>query len=559
MSPSRVSRKPTLVLTGALVTLCAIAIFSLLTVRPSGAGATERVSRATPASWTGSNPNLKYYSRAPGYPEFEPHPRYLGELSGSWREIGEQYGQRAGDLVRMVFEGWFNEVVQIQGSTAEVREYVRRQEKYYESLAPEALELMKGIAAGASGELDKSAYASVMSHFEKVLVINSYFGLKGAPPGRGAATASARHDDEDPTLGCSGAVILGRGTADGKAIHVSSEDQHFFPQEYLVTYIARPTDPTAHSYTATASGGEIGSEHALNDKGVVVSGYAGGKQEIGSPTLQDPFGGYRRAGLDWQLGSWYAVAFSDTAKKAVELLTVGRSEYRKKSGNKIVIGKCTLGANWVVSDARDAFVVESIPADLNGVARYGVRRPGDLGESGDYVVSTNNVEAKDSYNEQNVHDPSHPMSRHGSHLREPVRGLGVNGANGTRFMTFTWLIKNNYGRITPEMVKEWRTAHYIYDLAGVRHDQLDIAGYGKVSPHLVEGISTLCAHSKGPTGVDPFTGSNIYVSVSVPQNLTVERTKGRPCEWKGPWDAVTLRTAGSTQTAAESSGTGARK
>ena len=542
MARRLILRKSVLLLAGIGVpAACLATLLFLASVEPSAAGGDQKPYPLIPSSWTGSNPSLKYYSRYPGYPSYDAHPRYLGELRGSWSEIGEQYGDRAGDLIRLVFEGWFTEVVQVQGSPETVREYLRREEQFYEALAPEALELMEGMARGAARELDKSAYAGVMTNYEKVLVINSYYGLKGAPPERTpAALKSAGILEDDETLGCSGAVILGKGTADGKAIHVSSEDQHFFPQEYLVTYVVHPADPRAHSYTVTASAGEIGSEHALNDRGVVASGYAGGRVNIGSPSMADPFSGYRRPGLDWQLGCWYAAAFADSAQKAVELLTVGRPEYREKSGNKIVIGKCTTGVNWVVSDAREAYVVESIPADAEGVARYAIRRPGDLGEQGDYVVSTNNVEANHSYNEQNVLDRDHPLSQHGSHALNPVYGLGVNGGTGTRFMTFTWLIRNNYGRITPEMVKSWRTAHYVYDVSGKRHDALDVDGYGRISPHLVEGISTLCAHSKGPTGSDPFTGSNIYVSVSVPQDLTVYRTKGRPCEWVGPWDALTL-------------------
>jgi hypothetical protein len=494
-----------------------------------------------PKAWTGSNRSLKYYYLFPGYPAYQSHPRYLGVLSGTWKEIGRQYGERAGDLIRMVFEGWFAEVVQAQGGIQAVREYVRRQEQYYQALAPEALELMAGIALGAKAELDKSAYAEVMTHYEKILVINSYFGLKGTPPGITPKNGRDRSEiDDDGGAACSGAVILAKGTADGRVIHCSSEDQHFFPQEYLVAYIVQPSDEHAHGYTVTDSAGEIGSEHALNDRGVVVSGYAGGSVDIGAPSLEAPFSGYRRPGLDWQVGCWYAAAFSDTAKKAVELLTIGRPEYRGKSGNKIVVGKCTKGANWVVSDMREAFVVESIPADLKGVARYAVRRPGDMGEKGDYIVSTNNVEADHSYDEQNVYDKSHPMSLHGSAFRNPVYGLGVNGGSGTRFMTFMSLIANNYGHITPDMVREWRAAHYVYDKEGRRHDFLEVDGYGKVSPHLTPGIGTLCAHSKGPVGTDPFTGSNIYVSLSVPQELTVYRTVGRPCEWEGPWDALSL-------------------
>jgi hypothetical protein len=495
-----------------------------------------------PKNWSGLNANLKHYYRYPGYPEYDTHPRYLGVLSGTWKEIGQQYGEKAGDLIRMVFEGWFTEVVQVQGGVNAVLEYIRRQERYYQALAPEALELMAGIALGAKAELDKSPYAGIMTHYDKILVINSYFGLNGAPPGRMPNAGSAGSDagDGEDAAACSGAVILAKGTADGRVIHCSSEDQHFFPQQYLVAYIVQPSDVRAHSYTVTDSAGEIGSEHALNDKGVVVSGYAGGSIDIGAPTTESPFSGYRRPGLDWQVGCWYAAAFSPNAKKAVELLTTGTPEYRQKSGNSIVIGKCTKGANWVVSDMQEACVIESIPADLDGVARYAVRRPGDTGETGDYIVSTNNVEANHSYDERNVYDKAHPMSRHGSSSQNPARGLGVNGRSGTRFMTFTWLIKNHYGRITPDMVKQWRTAHYVYDKDGNRREFLEVDGDGKISPHLTPGISTLCAHSKGPTGSDPFTGANTYVSLSVAQDLTVYRTVGRPCEWSGPWDALTL-------------------
>jgi hypothetical protein len=184
-----------------------------------------------------------------------------------------------------------------------------------------------------------------------------------------------------------------------------------------------------------------------------VSGYAGGSLNIAGPTLSSPFSGYRRAGLDWQVGDFYVAAFAGSAKQAIELLTVGRPQYREKSRNKIVIGKCRKGANWVISDAHEAYVVESIPADQNGVARYAVRRPGDLGEMGkSYLVSTNNVEANYSCDENNVCDKSHPMSQHGHYSQEPSPYFGLND-RGMRFWTLMWLIHNNYGQITPDMVK----------------------------------------------------------------------------------------------------------
>jgi hypothetical protein len=496
----------------------------------------------TPLTWTGYNKNLSAYFVYWGYPSYSAHPRFLGTLTGSWRQIGEQYGRGAGDLIRLVYEGWYMEKVASAGSTAALLDYEYKVEAYYKTLIPEALELMAGMATGAGPELAKSPLAGLMTDYEKIMMINCYFGLgsqvpalPASPAGRSAfpgllagSLAGSEEYDIQNEQGCSGAVILGKGTTDGRVIHVSSEDQHWFPQEYQVTYVVRPSDPNAHAYTVNDTAGEIGSQTAMNDKGVVVSGYAGGGSGLGA----------RRAGLDWQVGVWYATAFADTAQKAVELLTVGRPSYRAASGMKIVIGKCGSGVNWVASDLNKAFVVESIPADLNGVARYAIRVPGQTGEIGDYIASTNNVEAKDSYNEDNVYDPGHPMVQHGSAFSSDTYGLGVNGSNGTRFVTFMALIKENYGHITPDMVKEWRAAHYTYDAAGVKHNTINIPGYGDVSPHLAVG--TLCRHTTAGIGLEGWKGSNTYVSVAVPNDLTIYRILGRACDWVGPWDSLNL-------------------
>ena len=490
--------------------------------------------RTYPSEWTGRNTKLEQYWIAAGYPPYEAHPRYLGVLAGSWHEIGKQYGERAADLIRWVYEGWYRELLPVQGSAAVMAAYLRRQEAYYALLVPEALELMHGIADGAAAELARSTFARELDHFDKILMINSYFGLKGKPPTAALAEVTTEHGVHC----CSGAVILGPATRDGRSIHVSSEDQHFFPQEYLVSFIVRPSDPRAHRYTVTDSAGEIGSEHAQNERGVTVSGYAGGGIGILGPTLAEPFSGYRRPGLDWQVGNFYAAAFADSARHAVELLTVGRPGYRAKSGRKIVIGKCTLGANWVVSDRDEAFVVESIPADQRGIARYAIRTPGQMGEKGGhYIASTNNVEATDSYDENDVHDPGHPMRQHGDGEQNPTF-FGLN-LTGMRFWTFMWLIRNHYGRIDVDMVQEWRRAHFLYDRHGVRHDHA--TAEGKLVPvHLLPGAATLCWHSSGPGGIDTFQGVDTYVSISVAQDLTSFRTKGRPCEWSGPWDRLSL-------------------
>ena len=110
---------------------------------------------------------------------------------------------------------------------------------------------------------------------------------------------------------------------------------------------------------------------------------------------------------------------------------------------------------------------------------------------------------------------------------------------GMRFWTFMWLIRNEYGRVDVQMVQAWRRAHFTYDQSGVRHTHATVQGKS-VPVHLLPGAATLCWHSSGPAGVDTFEGVDTYVSLSVAQDLVSFRTKGRPCEWSGPWDRLSL-------------------
>ena len=513
-------------ITSKFLGLVIAAVFVVSLISAGSLSAWEKRSEYNPTwEWTGYNSMIQNYYFDPGYPAYDQHPRWLGELSGSWFEIGEQYGQRAGDFIRYVYEGWYRQHIGKYPNTQAMLNYLHQIEAYYENLVPGALQMMKGMAAGAKEELDKSMYADLMTHYEKILMVNSYFQVGTPPAGIGAGAG-----DEEGGHNCSGAVILGAGTKDGKPIHLSSEDQQFFPQEYLVAYIVNPSDKRAHRYTMTDSAGEIGSQTAINDKGVVVSGYAGGGRDV-----------IVRPGLDWQVGVWFATAFADNADEAVELLTVGTPEYRKKSGKKIVIGRCGTGVNWVVSDRKKAYVVESIPGDLNGVARYAVRGPGHLGEIGDYVVSTNTVEANYSYNENNQYDPTHPMSLHGS-ATQTTGPYGLT-SSGMRHTTLMKLIHDNYGNIDVGMVQNWRKGHYFYDLEGIKHETVYIDPYGDIPSHLASGVATICRHrsSGAPDFEDTFKGINIYVSIGLSKDLTVLRTKGRPCEWVGPWDDISLK------------------
>ena len=72
-------------------------------------------------------------------------------------------------------------------------------------------------------------------------------------------------------------------------------------------------------------------------------------------------------------------------------------------------------------------------------------------------------------------------------------------------------------------------------------------GISIVADHYASVLRNCVGEAINPTtgelwssGVDTNLGINTYVSLSGADDLTSFRTKGRPCEWEGPWDRLSL-------------------
>lgn len=483
-----------------------------------------------PSWWTGYNEDLPKYEVKPGFPHYDGHARYIGELSGTWEEMGIQYGERAGDLMRFVFDGYFEEQLDSVGDADLALENGRKFAQFLEMYCPEAVQFMRGMAKGADEELKKSFY-QIGDSFDKVVLINHYFAVRRSlntqwhpgdevlPPEQGEIIVSptCELNEQEPVeeMACSGMVVIGSidgPTKDRTTIHSGTKDQHFFPQMYQVTYVANPSDPNGHKFWTLSSAGEIGGQMAGNDKGLTISGYAG-PNDLGTVAF----------GLEWNVGDWVAAALAADVDEAVELLTVGRESYREASGYNIVIP--AWGINWLISDPDDAAVIEILPG------RYAVRRPGDLGEDG-FIVNTNHAMANYSYDENNQRTDV-PLSAFGSYKSSgSYAGLT---ASGGRYWTLWWQIKRNWGNIDADMVMNWYQQHYFIDEQGFRHDyayQESTGQYIPVSHHPLR--YSLCRHVGQ-------SATNTDAKVSVAQDLAFYFTNGRPGEWKGPWDVITLK------------------
>lgn len=480
-----------------------------------------------PSGWTGYNTALNDYYVQPGYPAYEPHARYLGDLKGTWKEMGVQYGQRAGDLIRLVFEGYYD---QIFSSIKDAKKIVADSKlfaEYLSKLVPEAYDFIKGIAEGAAPEFKKCAhyYRSVGNDLDKVMIINLYFACRrvtgtqykwSAGVSQLVSPAVAAIPSEDDYPACTGIVVIGKldgPTKDGTTIHGGTRDQVFFPQLYEVTYTTSPSDPKAYRIWTVASAGEIGGQMVGNNQGVIVSGFAGGNAK-----------NTWAYGLEWNVGDWYGACFAKTAEEAATILTVGRPGFIEATGSKIVVP--AWGINWLISDKTDARVVEIVPG------RYAIRKPGDFGEDS-FLICTNHCVATWSYDDKNQ-KTSVSMVDYGPETGD-YSGLS---ASGTRYWTMFWNVKYNFSKIDRNMVMDWYKGHFYIDKNGERHDYVWDKTLAMWVPAHLKSLSP-CRHQSGYP--DTMKGTTVDAKVGVAQDLAFYFTKGRPCDWVGPWDLLNLK------------------
>ena len=85
-------------------------------------------------------------------------------------------------------------------------------------------------------------------------------------------------------------------------------------------------------------------------------------------------------GVSWFMLFLHVAAYANTAAEAIEMITQGTPEYRANAKRNSLLRTGTW--NFLISDRNECAVVET------SCNRYAIRRPGDLGEIGNYIVMT---------------------------------------------------------------------------------------------------------------------------------------------------------------------------
>ena len=176
-------------------------------------------------------------------------------ISGTWEEMGQQYGEQAKDSVQRDLESGMSRAIELYGSHDKAVKGVEKYKAVLEEKMPELLDMYAGMAVGA--EVD-----------ETDLIISEMDYNKA---GEYCSTISA----------------WGDMTKDGKLVSGINSDGSAYGSLYTPAVVAYPDKGNAFiSYSGMLTNGII------NEKGLVVTGTQGQEQlkddvAVGLPTCSD--------------------------------------------------------------------------------------------------------------------------------------------------------------------------------------------------------------------------------------------------------------------------------
>lgn len=269
-------------------------------------------------------------------------------LQGNDYEMGYQYGQQAGQYIIVVKEDkWASTLEKFR------REEVLRELKgyhyYIRKYAPEIIEMMRGMADGATAAGYPLSYSDVllMNNDARIPTPTSIYPL-------------CAEDEELPGELCSSWSAWGNST-NGSLICGNCCDVRFLP---MVAIVAFP-DVGNRFISVTNHAGQLAGTFSMNSKGVFIGRSSGYGHSSGQP---------KRAidtdyGITYQCGTQNLIRFANNADEVKKILF---SWHLADS------------LNWLVSDIKGNSFVAEVTAAIKGI-----RKPGDFGEN-DFIYATNN-------------------------------------------------------------------------------------------------------------------------------------------------------------------------
>ena len=315
-------------------------------------------------------------------------------VSGSDFEMGYQYGQQAGGHIALnARSSWASALQRL--SHDQVLDALKANQHFIREYTPENIEIMKGMAAGASA-------AGFDVSYDDALMMNTVI----PDPETSNYPAGARDSELPPRKSCSVCSAWGSATKDGRLLGLDTVDGggDAFRAVIIVAFPDR-----GHDYMCGAVAGEIGEHFYMNNRGFFIGNSGGGT----SPRSQD-----YDYGLCWANVLPHIIRFADNAVEARDMMLDFPINFPENF--------------HFVDQQGNAFVVEKT------AAIQAVRASGDFGER-DFLYSTNTY----------LHEDMAP-TKFGPFVKEHG---GYDAYSSPRNLLFWDMLHNYHGQVDEEFLK----------------------------------------------------------------------------------------------------------
>ena len=161
----------------------------------------------------GRNVNSENYINTPGFPPFPDKAKWLGTVSGSWKNMGRTLGKESGEYIGSTVDIWWSKACEEKG----YENTLKAMKLYNDQIAaldPNQIDFLKGMTEGASLWLDKSAYADKNNKF----YADNYTRLLCASIWDVWLWGDPTFINEANSPGCNSLIVSGTATIDGKTI-----------------------------------------------------------------------------------------------------------------------------------------------------------------------------------------------------------------------------------------------------------------------------------------------------------------------------------------------------
>ena len=483
----------------------------------------------------GRNVMAHRYTHSKGYPPFQDRAQFIGTLQGDWREMGRQFGARTGDSVRCVSDIWWVQQCRKWGKN-ETHKAMALYEAQIRALEPGLVAFMEGIAEGAAPWLNQSCLADAghplaATNYQRVLGVNvqdewtmhhPLFFPDGSCTFGGSETTSVAVDI--PTM-CSGFSVRDKVALNGEVIAAQNRHSSYDPRCYEQVYVIRPEEGLACWVLSNCP--QVVANQVVNEKGVSIALFSGGGTNPQSLNFNGEAHYAEGFGVPWFHLFLYAGTHAHTAEEAIQMLTLGTPDYRKRTGRNTLLR----GGGWIfmVTDATTLAVVEGT-ADRFAV-RYAGEFTGSEWTDPDTIVATNHNLCNFSYDDQNRWTQVSMTLFADGLVRDKTGVVTGLSPSGQRFWTLMWDIKHNRGQIDPYMAQHIMSGLHANDPETGKRIECVL---DENDTWRVWGAVRGCNQGGG---VGLSNGSaDAKVAVLAGGDTAVFWTMGSPSHWAGAWD-----------------------